>query len=99
MLFPFDTPARHSSLLLDVVPQSANLKSTLELVTSPAENDQAREDAKALWLSLNAQPEDVLRDTKRLQVLEAQVKAMQVTGAKNQQAQEALKSQLSQAET
>ena len=97
---PRAAPDTRARLKLEIGPEvNANLKSTFELLSTPAENDQAREDAKTLWRTLNAQPEDVLREAKRLQALEAQVKSLQSAQSKNLQAQDALKAQLSQAET
>lgn len=73
---------------------NTGLKSSWELITVPADNDQARAEAKALWRSLNPQAEDA----QRASVLETQVKALQATTAKNQAAQNALKEQLANAE-
>ncbi len=73
---------------------NAGLKSSWELITVPADNDQARTEAKALWRSLNPQAEDA----QRALALETQVKTLQITTAKNQTVQNALKEQLLKAE-
>lgn len=91
--------ADKSRLTLDALSElNPNLKSSFELVTSPSDEPQAREAAKALWRSLNALPEDVSRDSQRVQALEAQIKALQSNTVQNEQAQTALKEQLSKAE-
>ena len=75
------------------------LKATLELRTAPAaDNDPARVNARALWRSLNAQPEELSKDLQRLAALEGQVKDLQAGNAKDKQAQAALKAELSSAE-
>ena len=75
------------------------LKATLELRTSPvADNDPARVNARALWRSLNAQPEELSKDLQRLAALETQVKELQAGNVKEKQAEAALKAELSNAE-
>lgn len=89
------TPNASRLLLADA---NVGLKSTLEMVTMPTEDSQARADAQTLWRSLNASTEELAKDAQKRQALEAQVKALQSDTSKNRQAQDALKSQLAKAE-
>lgn len=77
---------------------SPNLKSSLDLVTTPTEDASIRESAKTMWRSLNLSPEERARDASRLQALETQVKALESSSAKQDQVQAALKTQLAKAE-
>ncbi len=74
------------------------LKSSAELATPPSDNPQVRTEAAALWRALNAQPLDILRDTQRLQGLEADVKSLRDVTAKNEASLTQLKAQLQKAE-
>jgi hypothetical protein len=95
---PSEPPPAKSRLTLEALPEGiAGLKSTLELVAGPSENEQVRADARALWLSLNAQPADVLVDKQRLQAMDSQVKALQSTTAQSKADQDALKAKLATA--
>ena len=96
---PSGVVASKSRLKLESSPEiNTSLKSSLELVTPLADNEQARAEAKAVWRSLNALPEELAHDAKRLQALETEVKAMQSNVVKNQQTQEAVKTQLAKSE-
>jgi len=90
-----DKPRLTLDALTELTP---SLKSSFELVSSPSDEPQARESAKAMWRSLNALPEEASRDAQRIVALEAQVKALQSNTAQSEQAQTALKEQLSKAE-
>ncbi len=68
-------------LLVEVDPV---LRSSPEILTPITENPQARAEAAALWRAINAQPQDILRDSQKLQGLEADVKALREMTARNQ---------------
>ena len=60
--------------LLDLSSLEPNLRHSFELTTEPAADPAVRAQALALWRSLNASPEDALRDSQRLETLEAQMR-------------------------
>ena len=64
-----------------VIERDPQLKASSELLSIPAANPQERAAAGALWRALSAQPQDILRDTEKLQALESSVSGLQ---AKNQ---------------
>lgn len=68
-------------LSIDRDPQ---LKSSTELLSAPTINPQERSSAAALWQALNAQPQDILRDTQKLQTLEKSVFGLQAQSQKTQ---------------
>ena len=67
-------------LLIEREPQ---LKASAELLSIPATNPQERAAASALWRALSAQPQDILRDTEKLQALEKSVRDLQSQSQKN----------------
>ncbi|WP_411882340.1 FimV family protein [Polaromonas sp. YR568] len=73
------------------------LKSSPELLTQPSTDAQQRSVAAALWHALNAQPQDVLRDSQRLKSLESDVAGMLAQSRKTEQAVTELRGQLEQA--
>lgn len=52
------------------------LKLSLSLLSEPASSEDTRAAAGLLWQSINASPEDILRDNTRLQALSAEVSAL-----------------------
>lgn len=85
-----------SRLKVDTLSEWASgLKTTPLLTTSPATNDQARQEAQALWRSLNG---GEVGDAKRVQALETELKAIKADGKKQQLAQDALRSELDRAQ-
>ena len=68
------------------------------MLTAPAGNEQQRAQAAALWRAINAQPQDILRDTQRMQALEADVKGLREQTTKNQASLNDLRVQLQKAE-
>ena len=60
-----------------VIGRNPQLKASAELLSIPAANPQERAAASALWRALSAQPEDILRDTEKLQSLENSVRGLQ----------------------
>lgn len=73
------------------------LKSSPELLTQPSTDAQQRSVAAALWHALNAQPQDMLRDSQRLKSLESDVAGMLAQSRKTEQAVTELRGQLEQA--
>jgi pilus assembly protein FimV len=61
-----------------------NLRKSTELATTPAATPEKSAEAAALWRTLNAQPQDILREAQRLQGLEAEFKAFRELTNKNQ---------------
>ena len=95
-------PASRSRLKLDpldlLIERDPTLRSSTEMLTAPAENAQVRAQAAALWRAINAQPQDILRDTQRMQALEADVKGLREQTVKNQASLNELRVQLHKAE-
>jgi pilus assembly protein FimV len=50
------------------------LRGSAELSSAPSEDAAVRRQAQALWRTLNASPEDALRDSQRLETLESQMR-------------------------
>lgn len=81
---------------VEVAPaRDASLRSSATL--SSAENADKRAEASAAWRSINAQPEDMLRESERLQQLEASLNALRSQMMQNQTNISDLKNQLEQA--
>ncbi len=70
------------------------LRLSLSLLSEPTSNEQERAAAAQLWKALNASPEDILRDTQKLSVLEAEAKGLRDQEAKNKAALDAMQAQL-----
>ena len=64
------------------IERDPQLKSSAELLSIPAANPQERAAASALWRALSAQPQDILRDTEKLQALENSVRSLQAQSQK-----------------
>jgi hypothetical protein len=97
-------PARKPSrarLKLDVLDLAAErdpvLRFSSELLTMPSTNAVQRATAIALWQALNAQPQDILRDTQRLKSLETDVASMLAQSRKTEAAVTQLRVELEQA--
>ncbi len=75
------------------------LRSSGTLGGTPAEDEARRAEAAAIWRSINSQPDDVLRDTQRLQQMEASLNALRTQMQQNQSSMSAMKTQLEQAQT
>ena len=101
-------PARASSATrprLVLEPLDIWLDSPVALQTSPTlavapsdEMSPQRAQAAALWKSLNAQPEDLQKDSERLKALESEAVALQAQAGKDRAAAAQLKQQLDLAE-
>ena len=77
------TKARLKLEPLDLVMErDPQLKASAELLFIPAANPQERAAANALWRALSAQPQDILRDTEKLQSLENLVRSPQAQSQK-----------------
>lgn len=61
--------------LLDLSSAELNLRGSAELSSAPSGDENLRRQAQALWRSLNATPEDAMRDTLRLETLETQMRS------------------------
>jgi len=96
-------PERKSRARLQLAPvdlaveRDPVLRSSPELLTPPAADAQQRAAAAALWQALNAQPQDMARDSQRLKSLESDVAAMLAQSRKTEQAVTDLRTQLEQA--
>jgi hypothetical protein len=97
-------PVRKSSrarLKLDVLDLSIDrdpvLRFSSELLTMPSTDALQRAAAAALWQALNAQPQDILRDTQRLKSLETDVATMLAQSRKTETAVTQLRVELEQA--
>lgn len=75
------------------------LKISNELSAPPTEDMQKRGEAAALWRSLNATPQDILRDGARLQAMESDLKALQDLTEKNRREMLDLVGRLDRAES
>lgn len=75
------------------------LKISSELIFAPMDDVKKREEAKALWRVLNASPEDMLRDSARVQDMENSVKLLQDQTAKNRMAMLELAGRLDKAQS
>ena len=65
-----------------VIERNPQLQASAELLSIPAANPQERAAASALWRALSAQPQDILRDTEKLQSLENSVRGLQAQSQK-----------------
>jgi hypothetical protein len=70
------------------------LKLSLSLLSEPTTNEQERAAAAQLWKALNASPEDILRDTQKLSVLEAEAKGLREQEAKNKAALQSMEAEI-----
>lgn len=72
------------------------LRLSLSLLSEPASNPQERAAAAQLWKALNASPEEILRDTQKLAVLEAESKGLREQEARNKAAMQDMEARLEQ---
>ncbi len=90
-----------SRLKLDPIDLSLDrdpvLRSSPELLSLPSADAGQRAAAAALWQALNAQPQDMARDSQRLKSLESDVAGMLAQGRKTETAITDLRGQLEQA--
>ena len=61
-----------------------SLKSSYDLLRTPASSEPERSVAAALWRALSAQPQDLLRDAEKLQALEVSMVSLRAQSQKNQ---------------
>lgn len=84
--------------MLDLLPErDPSLRPSAGLAGAPSTSEQVRAEAAALWRSINAQPEDVLRDLQRVQALETDVKSLRGLVAGNDRTLVELRQQLNEA--
>ena len=81
-----------------VMERDPQLKASAELLSIPAANPQERAAASALWRALSAQPQDILRDTEKLQSLESSVRNLQAQSQKTSTSIDELNVKLQQAQ-
>ena len=60
--------------LLDLTASEPQLRGSFEMTSTPTADAAVRSQAQALWRSLNATPEDAMRDSLRLETLESQMR-------------------------
>ena len=77
--------------------RNPSLRSSAVLLRLPDASPQQRSEAAALWRTLSLQPEDIARDAAKLQVLDLQVRGLQLQSQKNVAAFENMNVQLQQA--
>lgn len=75
------------------------LKLSMDLLSEPTTSDEARAAAGLLWRSINASPEEVLRDAQRLATLEAESGALRKADAQTKATIAELNARLEQAES
>lgn len=88
---PAATPAAAPAPRLQLEPldldlsieRSPKLRLSESMLSEPTASEETRAAARALWQALNASPEDVLRDTQKLAVLEAEIQGLRTEEAKN----------------
>jgi hypothetical protein len=73
------------------------LKLSLSLLSEPTTSEETRAAAGLLWKSINASPEERLRDAQKLEVLEAESKGLREAEVKDKAAIEALSADLEKA--
>lgn len=81
-----------------VIERDPQLRASSELLSIPSANPQDRAAASALWQALTAQPQDILRDTEKLQGLENSVRGLQAQSQKSLSSIDDLNIKLQQAQ-
>ena len=81
------------------IDRSPALKASTELLSLPAANEQQRSVAAALWKTLTARPEDVLKDTERLRELESSVASLRAELQRNKRSVSDLSTEVSKAQS
>lgn len=100
---PPAAPAAAPRLQLDPIELDAGierdptLKLSATLLSEPGASEETRAAAGLLWKSLNAPPEDILRDAQKLAALEAEAEQLRKAGAQSQNSISELSAQLSEA--
>lgn len=80
---------------VDLTPQGApNLKSTVELQSTPTESEERRKAAQALWAALNAPPEEQIQQAQKLATLEQEVQGLRAEEQKLKASVETLQREL-----
>ena len=81
------------SLTLDRDPV---LKMSLSMLSEPTASDEERAAAARLWKAINASPEDILNDNRKLEALESEARGLREQEARNRAALEAMQAQVEQ---
>lgn len=79
------------------IERDPTLKLSPLLLSEPGASEEARAAAGLLWKSLNAPPEDILRDAQKLAALEAEAEQLRKAGAQSQNSIGELTAQLNEA--
>ncbi|MBA2960898.1 MULTISPECIES: FimV family protein [Ramlibacter] len=90
---------RLEPLDLSLPPGDPVLRMSSGLSLGPATTDEQRAAAAALWRSLNARPEDLLREAQRLESLEKDLLSLRASIQRNERALADVRGQLQKAET
>lgn len=77
-------PRLKLDLLELVAEREPTLNFSTELLSKPTDDVKRRSEAAALWLAVNASPEDILHQSARVHALEADVNSLKTLTAKNQ---------------
>ena len=75
------------------------LKASEELLSVPATEEKERSAAAALWRALTTQPQDILRDTEKLQSLESSLTTLRAQNQKNLTSLNELNTQLEKSQS
>ena len=78
------------------IERDPTLKLSPVLLSEPSTSEEARNAAALLWKSINASPEDILRDAQKLAALESEVARLRQEQVQSQSALGVLNSQLEQ---
>ena len=78
------------------IERDPTLKLSPMLLTEPSASEETRSAAALLWKSINASPEDILRDAQKLAALESEVARLRQEQVQSQSALGVLNSQLEQ---
>ena len=85
--------------ILDLVDiNDPSLKLSNELSSQPSEDPQKRNEAVALWRSLNTSPQDLMKEDTQIKALSEDLKSLRDISAKNQKELQELSGRLQQAE-
>lgn len=79
------------------IERDPTLKLSPSLLSEPSTSEEARAAAGLLWKSLNASPEDILRDAQKLAALEAEAEQLRNARAQSQNSIGELNAQLNEA--
>lgn len=85
--------------LLEATSANLNLRGSAEMASAPSTDAAVRAQAQALWRTLNASPEEALRDAQRLETIDAQLRLAQAQTKRQGQDITTLSTQLQTAQS